>query len=47
VDQILPTGPVERMVATAQSIARVRSHPDMAEGIAAYKEKRKPRFTGR
>jgi enoyl-CoA hydratase/carnithine racemase len=46
-DVILPTGPVERMVETSQALARVRSSADMAEGVAAYKEKRKPRFTGR
>ena len=44
---ILPPGPVERMVITCQAIARVRGSADMAEGIAAHKEKRKPRFTGR
>ena len=44
---ILPPGPVERMVVTGQAIARVRGSADMAEGIAAHKEKRKPRFTGR
>jgi len=46
-DAILPAGPVERMVATSQAIARVRGSADMAEGVAAYKEKRKPNFTGR
>jgi len=44
---ILPPGPVERMALTSQAIARVRGSADMAEGIAAHKEKRKPRFTGR
>jgi enoyl-CoA hydratase/carnithine racemase len=45
-DLILPAGPVERMVETSQALARVRSSADMAEGVAAYKEKRKPRFSG-
>ena len=44
---ILPPGPVERMALTSQAIARVRGSADLAEGIAAHKEKRKPRFTGR
>jgi enoyl-CoA hydratase/carnithine racemase len=47
VEDVLPTGPIERMVATSQVIARVRQSEDMQEGIAAYKEKRKPKFRGR
>lgn len=47
VTQVLPAGPIERMVATTQTIARVRQSADLQEGIQAYKEKRKPRFTGR
>lgn len=46
-DLILPSGPVERMVATSLDIARVRNSADMQEGLAAYKSKRKPNFTGR
>jgi enoyl-CoA hydratase/carnithine racemase len=45
-DMILPAGPVERMVETSQKLARIRSSADFAEGVAAYKAKRKPRFTG-
>jgi len=45
-DVILQAGPVEQMVETSQALARVRSSADFAEGVAAYKEKRKPRFRG-
>jgi enoyl-CoA hydratase/carnithine racemase len=45
-NEILPVGPIERMVATSQAIARVRASEDMQEGIRAYKEKRRPAFRG-
>ena len=47
VNEVLPPGPIERMVGISQTIARVRQSADLQEGIQAYKEKRKPRFTGR
>lgn len=47
VDQVLPTGPIERMVDISQTIARVRQSEDLLEGVAAYKERRKPQFKGR
>jgi enoyl-CoA hydratase/carnithine racemase len=47
VNQVMPVGPIERMVAVSQTIARVRQSEDLQEGIRAFKEKRKPRFTGR
>jgi len=46
-NEILPVGPIEKMVATSQAIARVRGSEDMQEGVRAYKEKRKPAFRGR
>src|SRR5487761_2530807 len=45
--EIMPVGPVERLVATSRAIARVRESEDMQEGIRAHKEKRAPRFQGR
>jgi enoyl-CoA hydratase/carnithine racemase len=47
VNEVMPTGTIERMVATSQTVAGVRQSDDLQEGIRAYKEKRKPRFTGR
>ncbi len=47
VNEVMPVGPIERMVAVSQTIAKVRQSEDLQEGIRAYKEKRKPRFTGK
>lgn len=47
VGEIMPLGPVERLVGTSRVIASVRGSEDMQEGIRAYKEKRKPAFRGR
>src|ERR1039458_17238 len=44
---VLRVGPIERMVATSKTVGRVRASEDMQEGIRAYNERRKPRFTGR
>ena len=47
VNEVMPIGPIERMVEISHIIATVRQSEDMQEGIAAYKEKRKPRFRAR
>jgi enoyl-CoA hydratase len=47
VSQVLPIGPIERMVEISQTIARVRQSEDLQEGISAHRERRRPRFTGR
>ncbi len=46
-DVIMPPGPVEQMVATSRQLARVRGSADLQEGLAAYREKRKPQFKGK
>jgi enoyl-CoA hydratase/carnithine racemase len=45
--EVMPVGPIERMVAVSQTVGRVRASEDLQEGIRAHKERRNPRFTGR
>jgi enoyl-CoA hydratase len=45
--EVLPIGPVERMVAISQTLGRVRTSEDLQEGIRAHRERRKPNFRGR
>jgi len=45
--EVLPVGPVERMVAVSQTLGRVRASEDLQEGIRAHKERRQPVFRGR
>ncbi len=47
VNEVIPPGPIEQMVAVSQTIAAVRQSDDLQEGIRAHREKRKPRFTGK
>jgi enoyl-CoA hydratase/carnithine racemase len=45
--EVLPIGPVERMVAISETLGRVQTSEDMQEGIRAHRERRKPDFRGR
>jgi len=47
VAQVLPKGPSEHLAYGRLAIQRVRQSEDAKEGVAGFKEKRKPRFTGR
>jgi enoyl-CoA hydratase len=46
-DQILPQGPAELAARFGAELAAVRNSADAAEGVRAFKEKRKPRYEGR
>jgi enoyl-CoA hydratase/carnithine racemase len=46
-DHVLPKGPAELAARFSAELAAVRNSADAAEGIAAFKERRKPRYQGR
>ena len=46
-DGVLPKGPAELAARYGAELAAVRNSADAAEGVRAFKEKRKPRYQGR
>jgi enoyl-CoA hydratase/carnithine racemase len=46
-DHVLPRGPAELAARFGAELAAVRNSADAAEGVRAFKEKRKPRYEGR
>ena len=46
-DHVLPKGPAEIAARAGAELAAVRNSADAAEGIRAFKERRKPRYEGR
>ncbi|MEO3470575.1 enoyl-CoA hydratase-related protein [Roseomonas sp. CAU 1739] len=46
-EEIIPRGPSEQMAIHGQRMAAIRNSADVAEGVAAFREKRAPNFQGR
>jgi enoyl-CoA hydratase/carnithine racemase len=46
-DGVLPKGPAELAARVGAELAAVRNSADAAEGVRAFKERRKPRYEGR
>ena len=47
VSEVIPRGPAEASAVSRFAVARVRASADAQEGRASFREKRKPRFTGK
>lgn len=46
-DNVVPKGPSERMARTMYQLRHIEDSTDYTEGMAAFKEKREPKYTGR
>src|SRR4051794_38417535 len=46
-DYVLPKGPAELAASVAAELGAVRNSADAAEGVRAFRERRKPRYEGR
>jgi enoyl-CoA hydratase/carnithine racemase len=46
-EHVLPKGPAELVARWGAELAAVRESEDAAEGVRAFEEKRRPRYTGR
>ena len=46
-DGVLPRGPAELAARYGAELAAVRNSADAAEGVRAFKEKRRPSYQGR
>ncbi len=46
-EDIIPRGPSEQMAIHGQRMAAIRNSADFVEGVAAFREKRPPKFEGR